>query len=355
MTKKQKNIEITSDAESVTSGLPIPFTIEEFHEDVAYLFLHQLRILSWMTGEHADWSIKGVSRSKLQNTIYEMHLTSVEAGLPYSKIEQSYFAGCLDAMYRYAYHGIIDESVVEPMQYETLFTWTACIVKDMAQSKAADEWSGFGGSVQETAEKLVKVIDLADARLILEDKTSFLGYVNEDAPSLTVRQVALLSGMEEMSVRSAANPRRAKPLPIHSEDRRAYILVDDAKDWLQSKGCYVPVTRQYGRGDIDLTKRRFATFVDLSATLIARMQFMASRSQNTEPVPKAFNWILNGSELAGPELFRTRFSDPKRVSELAKALEFPPELFALRVREVLAKEELKSIDYELRGLAEPNE
>jgi len=355
MTKKQKTIEIANDVEAVTSGLQIPFTIEEFHEDVAYLFLHQLRILSWITVEHSDWSVMGVSGTDLRNTIYERHLTSVEAGLPYSKIESSYFARCLDAMYQYAYHGIIDDSEVEPMHYETLFTWIACVVKDMAHSETANEWSGFGGVVQEIAAKLVDVIDLADARLILEDKTSFLGYVNEDVPSLSVRQVALLAGMEEMSIRSASNPKRAKPLPTHSDEGRTSILVADAKDWLQSKGRYVPITRQYGRGDVDLTKRRFASFADLSATLIARMQFIVARRPNAEPVLREFKWIFYGSDLASAEMFRKMLSETKLVHDLSKALEFPPDLFALRVREVLAKEELKSIEYELRGLTEPND
>ena len=350
MNKKQKNVDTASDIEPVTPGLPVPISIEQFHEDVAYLFLHQLRTLTWMTSESAEWSVMGMSGAELRGNLYKSDLNAIEAGLPYSKIEHSFFARCLDAIYRYGYFGIIDESEVEPMHYETLFTWVSCIVKDMTKSIVADEWDGFGAGVQGVAARIVDVIDLADARLILEEKVSFLGHVDENAPSLSVRQVALLAGMEEMSIRSAAGPKRANPLPTYVVDGRTSILIADAKKWLLSKGRYVQVTKKYGKGDIDLTKHRFTSLEDLVSSLSARLKLLTLKNPERQSIPKKIRGIFTGYESVKKELFKDLLSDLTFVGELAEALEFEPEIFSLRIREVIAKEELKSVENALRVL-----
>lgn len=76
------------------------------------------------------------------------------------------------------------------------------------------------------------VVKLAEARRVLED----------DAGELTFRQLSLLSGYPEMTLRSFANPKRGGML--HAENQNGHTKIKSlvAKAWLKSKNKNVEIT-----------------------------------------------------------------------------------------------------------------
>ncbi|MGH8785980.1 MAG: hypothetical protein ACREYA_12965, partial [Cupriavidus necator] len=171
---------------------------------------------------------------------------------------------------------------------------------------------------------------------------------------LTVRQLALLAGMEEMSIRAAANKNRANALKTISEDGRTRFELDVAKEWLRSKGRYVPITRYQSEGDIDLAKRRFANPEELWQVLNARLQFLSRSEDGGELASRIGDLGLSlvpsnaiGQSFAVEE---AQMRDHKAMMALANVLRLPGDLLVLRMREALARAELSSVEQSLREI-----
>lgn len=347
-------------ASNQASGFPVPFTIEEFQRDVLILYVQQVRAMAWMIGARSDKLpslMRTVGKGLPDATdIYFPDYRVEELELSWADIADTDFAQGLRNMYQYAYLGIYDASL-DPMEYETIYTWFYALLVDFKGSAFLDEWDAYGAEGKESAKRCLEVAELANARRMLETGNGFSylisgttkddGYLDDG--QLTVRQMALLAGMEEMSIRAAANPKRANPLPTLSEEGRTRIAVDAAKAWLQSKGRYVPISRQYQSGNIDLAKRKFSNFDDLFTVVMDRKLFLAEESEKRgHPIGTRLDELESKHGCSWGD--RQAFLNPDFVSGLADILDFPPSLFALRVREARVKEELAAVERALREM-----
>ena len=348
-------------ASTQESGFPVSFTIEEFQRDVLTLYVQQVRAMAWTIGSTSD-KVPSLLRTLGKGTIdlidiYFPEYRVEELEISWADISDTDFAQALQNMYHYAYFGIYDASL-DPMEYETVYTWFCAMLFDLKGSAFLDEWESYDGEGKDSAKRCLEVAELANARRILETGKGFSyllsggtikdeGYLDDG--QLTIRQMALLAGMEEMSIRAAANPKRANPLPTFSEEGRTRISVETAKAWLQSKGRYVPVSRQYQSGKIDLSKRRFSNFYDLIAVIMDRKLFLAEESERRgDPIEIRMAELETKHGCSWSDM--QAFLIPDFVSDLADILEFPPSLFVLRVREALAKEELAAVERALREM-----
>lgn len=344
------------------ASFPAPFTAEEFHRDVLMLYVHQMRTMAWMKGDSSIWQVFGEAPEH-PDDIFGPEITVEEMKITYAAIADTSFAKCLESMYLYSYSGILDESF-EPMEYETNYTMLSAILCDMNKSLFMSEWDSYVGCEEiAAAQRCLAVAELANARRVLEGHENFSYFFGanskeDDATSLdgglSIRQMALLAGMEEMSIRAAANPKRANPLPTYSdEEKRTRIAIEAAKAWLQAKGRYVPVTRRWGSGDIDLAKRKFSSLADLRRVIHDRPFFLEPDEQRSEELANQIKDL--GIKCGVTKFDAPSLSDTDFVRGLAKLLEFPADLFALRVREVLAKEELAAVERALRDIAQQSD
>lgn len=351
------------------TGFPVPFAVEELHRDVLTLFVHQLRAIAWMAGPDSHvqdgWTIFGKvlkSIECLYEPDFDMEELGEKLGLTYADIANTTFATYLNSMYQYAYFGIYDVSL-EPMEDDSAYTWQSTILFDLQRSAFLDEWNDLtSGDLQGSANRCLVMAELANARMTLESGQCFsylLGANTKDeglvaGDALTVRQMSLLAGMEEMSIRAAANPKRVNPLPTFSDEGRTRISVDAAKTWLKSKGRYVPVTRRLRNPDIDLTKRSFLNVNDLVSVINDRRSFLAMDDQREERLKKEYSDLGIKYGFAEFDRYSINFIDTialsnmELVHDLAGILEFPADLFTLRVRETLAKDELATVHRELK-------
>ena len=372
MTKKKSQYENDlQNTDTQGSDFLVPFTVEELHRDVLILFVHQIRTIVWMTGPDRnvpdEWTIFGKVLKRLEN-IYDRDLEiediSEELGLTYADITNTAFAIYLNSMYQYAYFGRYDVSL-EPMEDQSAYTWQATILFDFQRSAFLNEWNDMtSGDLQGAANRCLVMAELANARRILESGEVFsylLGTNTKDEEqvednSLTIRQMSLLAGMEEMSIRAAANPKRVNPLPTFSDGGRTRISNDAAKTWLKSKGRYIPITRQFKNPDIDLTRRSFSTMGELLSVIQDRRSFLSMDEQHKKQINMAYSdlgikYAIEEFDTCGfTFVYMTALSNMELVHDLANILEFPADLFALRVRETLAKEELVEIHRELKML-----
>lgn len=361
MAENKKLTETLTDTSSV-NNFPVPFTLDALRQDILFLYFQQVRTMGWMAGSDAVWKLIDRKAGVAEQACFDPDTNPKDIEFEYSEIASTEFAMSIEQMYQYAYFGIQDESK-ESMDDESIHTWISAVLSDLANSRVADVWEAYGVTTVDAAKRCLEVAELANARRVLEgasDNFFYFGGTGKDDDStgfeaLTIRQMALLAGMEEMSIRAAANPKRANPLPTYSDEGRTRIAVDVAKSWLESKGRYVAIKRTFSSGEIDLTKRRFKSLEDLIETINARIH-MIRRRDNTDR--KVANLLFDAQVMLKGEHGFSELNidlirdDHAKVEILAEALEFDSKLLGIRIREALANEELAKVDLELREIAE---
>lgn len=322
------------------------------------MYLFQLGNLAWMVGEQP---VHRVLQRTPRTAVLSLGGDAAEIGLTYDDIRGTDLAKEMERLYHYAYFGRLDDSA-EFMGEESVYNWLAAILFDILQSQSAAFWSNYyRRKTLESAQRCVLVAELANARNILEGGESFFHFsranTKDDAAfddRLTVRQLALLAGMEEMSIRAAANPKRTNVLRAITEDGRTRFELDVAKEWLRSKGRYVPITRYQSEGDIDLVKRRFANPEELWDVLNARLQFLSRSEEESELAAKIVDLGLSLVPAdAGGQSFaveEAQMRDPNTMKALANVLRLPGDLLVLRMREALARAELSAVEQGLRDI-----
>lgn len=328
-------------------NFPVPMSVDELHQHLLKMHFLKMRCIAFMTDSETGFRTSG-KPLPLDTDLLDSSLEPGDFGLTYEDIQETEFATCMESMYQYAYFGVMDDVVngsINCMEYGSNFTLAGVVAYDMAHCRADSYWDGVGGSAhRESAVLCYQFVEVANARCILENQRNFLYYegsAEEDAPSydrqaLSVPQMALLAGMGEMSIRAAANPKRANPLKTYSENGRTRITLADAKAWLQSKGRYIPITR---RSDDDLqrlAKRKFASFEELDAFAHKRATFLSTAKGQV-------------SEMSS--LDRTLLLNDVFVHGLAQVLQLPVDLFSLRIKELVTKSELAEIERKLKSLS----
>lgn len=344
----------TTQTESANTSVSFsaPFSLEAFQEDITNVFLHYVRNIAWMMEHETAAKILNLQPSDQYFHLCNPDLEAADIGLTFEHIRHIEFAKTLQQQYEYAYHGRIDRSA-EALEYESIHTWTAALVCDVCNSDVANEWESYGLDIKSKASRCALVAETANARVTLEGGEPFFysfqsskeGYLSEDV--LTVRQLALLSGMEELSIRAAANPKRASPLKTMTTDQGTRIDITIAKEWLQAKGRYIPITSNWSAGDLDLVKRRFENFTDLDIALDARFKALVDK-HGLEGIASqiAVVGIKVAQGIPGPymELSSEDFQNDELVHTLARALDLPETLLVLRVKETITKDHLHAIE-----------
>ena len=347
----------------VANTFPVPFSISDFRKDVTEVFFHYVRTIAWLSTPKAAMSILNVQPTSDSFDIYDPDQNAFDLDITYENIRDTQFAIAMEQLYEYAFHGRWDASA-EDMAYESYFMWVADLVSDAVYSEITGQWGSYGLNIRQHAENCLLVAEIANARNVLEGGESFsyfskvaISNDSSDREALTIRQMAQLSGMEEMSIRSAANPKRANPLITFNDDGTTKVKLDVAKEWLKLKGKYVPIEIYRSAADIDLTKTKFSSYDDLWLALNAKVLDLAEK-EGKENINNKLNAIGLSLEknILGVylDIDKESYANEKLLMELAGVLQLPVELFVLRCTEVVALENLKKIQNILKNKLNPS-
>lgn len=352
-------------------SLPAPATKDELHRHLLSLYVMEYRTVSFMTSNEVALRLLPRPDETAGLPFFHMDVRPDDFALTYDDIKSSEFVMAMDRMYDYAYFGIEDASY-ESMEDETSFTWAAALVSDWSDSHVAETCDAYGQGNLNAARICKQIAETANARAVLEGGEGFFPFGHRGAAKgdawyltddLSVRQLALLAGMEEMTIRSAANPKRANALQTYSNEKGATrIKPEVAKAWLIAKGRYVTPKRQWGGEELDLVKRSFRSADEALEAISAR--FTANMTRLDESAKAR---MLSELKKAGIAVEKTIFGepvlalDPEHLSDtrlmqyLAIALDLSPDLFVLRIREGLAKDNLNRVLREIREVIESDD
>lgn len=280
-----------------------------------------------------------------------------EDGIPltYEQIADTAFASTMEELYELAYHGML-YGMGHNMNSESSASWVSRILVDLSVSHFTQAWDDYS-SCKDAIRALVEVCETAQARMVLEkiqqddDFMGWHGYEGHDG--LTFRQIALLSGMTEASLRTMANPKRNNPLKTYSHGRYTYITPTEAKEWLISKGRYVPIADIDRQGaELDLVNETFHSFEDFCGRLDSRLHFLLG-TEAAEDVTKALEAVREGllsrrliDQTPYLALEPSEYANTALMMKIGTALQIPSELLALRSAAVYAKSQ--AADFERR-------
>lgn len=350
------------------TGFPIPFILEELKQDILetmMTLLNQARFtfLRDLESDTKLWPLLSSKPLEYPSGFANPDNGAKDLGLTFSDIESIELVHSLVHFYNYGMHGILDDSMLEMDDSEGPGNWASRILYDLHRSEFLTDWSEYRNiDVHASVARCLLVTELANARLMLEGGTEGFYLGCQDEGTLDIRQMSLLAGMTEGSIRTLAGPNRKNALittknPVGTG---VHIKTEDAKAWLKSKGRYISIKRSSARGAEDFTKRKFTSIAEFENAVFERRAFL--NVQQGEKVVDSR--ILNAgvsSMKSNPssELLRMdalgekRLLDVALMARLGEALELPKELFALRASEAATEDKLRSIEQALKQFQEP--
>lgn len=346
------------------SAVSPPWSKDDLRKAVVDLFLLHLRTASLWTGPS--------HRLHTENLAIELHelwnpeLSADTLGLAYRQVAGSTVARVMEYQYDYAFLGV-EGMDYEPMDMGTNHTWLAAYLSDLDNGYVLHEWESFGVEVDHRAaiQRCLVVAELANARRTLETGEPFFyfdgvqarGGKGESATAvggLTVRQVALLAGMEEMTIRAAISRKSAGALEPHKEEGRTLFKPEVVRQWLKGKGRYLPITHGRAGDELNLAKIEFKSVLALQRAISMCVdQLDQDAPAGTRPVHRAVEALVPGAgQLGASALTPAVLRDADRMARLALLLKLPPTLFVLRAQQAALNEELQATDYQLRVLVD---
>lgn len=338
------------------AAFAISFTRDELRQDILNIYLLQLRTTGLIAEDETVWTL---TKKPLHHNFGLMNISEPEeCGLSFEDICNTELAKALEQQYDYGFFGVVSVGR-DAMEYETIHTWVAAYLMDLKSSQMVEESESYAHlGLKEGILRCLHTCELANARRVLEGSDPFSYFTgagekrDNDATAfeaLTVRQMALLSGMEEMTIRTAVSRKSAFPLEIYKEDRRTLISADVAKAWLIAKGRYVPITRQWYGTELDLAKTKFTSVEALASAIDERIRQFELRAVQPGDVRRE---VAAAFEAQGYELNficeREPLRNPDLMGRIAHILELPAPLLILRAREAALHDELTATEHEVR-------
>lgn len=331
-----------------------PVSWEVYQSDAAEVFLFYMRSVGMMTTAAKAWAMLTSEDDVRCDTLFK-DCSAAEMGITFFDIQKTPFGESMKQLYDYACFGKVYQGK-ELIDYASGHTWVASLVADCANSAVAREWESYGLDVCEPAARCTLIMELANARLILEGGEPFYYPANADradaseAGVLTVRQVAQLASMKEMSIRAAANPNGPNRLTPTKRDGGTRFEIAVVKDWLQRKNRYVPIQNIWPETAIDLSTHRFGNREEAASLLSRCLAVQGNPSELVQKLNKLGVRVMDNKMELWPNLDEELRDGGQRVRELALLLNQSETLLALRLKELVAREQLNAIESELYNI-----
>jgi len=338
---------------------PLPFTREQLQRDILNIILFEMRRLQQVTSFKCNFP--GIESD--DSAFWDASNAPAELGMQYKDAQGFPLACALEDQFDYGLYAVVSNRSEEYIAWDTIHTWVGAYLVDLSRSAYVQEWEGEGPvNLYDGIRRCLLTSELANARLVLESSDPFfhfsgVGAAKDDdsasAGELSIRQMAMLAGMEEMSLRSAISRKTQPVLEIQKDNRRTYIKSAMAREWLQAKGRYLPLLKGRTSADLDLSATRFDSVMQLCSTLQDRQHFIAGKAFSNNDFDARLVAVLAPLNISGIDsLGHDDLANRDLMGKLADLLELPGELLILRAKEAVLRTEIWMREYELKQLTQ---
>jgi len=349
------------------SNFQLPFSRNELRQDILQVFWHQLRMTTLFVDEAKVWKLVDKPMVQVSPVLGPLGFWLLELGpaefeVSFSHVANTTFANCLEMQFDFAYRGVLTNQAAT-MEMDGDHTWVALYLHDLIASLVPEEIEAYTSTGLSLAIKRChETSELANARLALEDDEIFCYFSSPKTAQrdesatfggLTIRQIAMLSGMEEMSVRTAISRKGPTQLRTYKQDGRTLVRSEDARAWLKAKGKYLPITREWSGQQLRLEKTKFANLFQLNGALHQQMLHLSgvagSAPKELEARLRSIYEAHGHGDVFGV-MDDVQAKDAKLMTAVAQALSLPPQLLVLRAQQAQLSGELQYLDQEISQL-----
>ena len=347
-------------AEALPGGFPLPFTREQLRADILCVLLTLARQLHFAFGSVSRLQSELLGLTETADEINDPDMEPEQLGLRYESVRSTGLAVVLELLYDYGFEGLLDMEEGD-MGDESGPSWCSRILTDLSNSRFVEEWEAYTSiSYASAIRRSLLVCEVAHARHVLEGADeSFMDWTGPGPGSLSIRQMSLLSGMSEATVRTLANPKRKNALITSNDGKNSSVEPSAAKAWLQAKGRYMPIRRTNRQGSLDLAQKRFASGEELLWALTQRVQFLLGQSgadKLRQRLAAIDPHLLDESSARWPllQVQKEVLIDAAQMTRIAEALALPQELLVLRAAEAHAHDFLHQLEQRIASITKPD-
>lgn len=336
----------------VVQALVAPFTVEQLRTDICTIFLLEARRHNHLIDPKSGLKTIGMSDEN-PRSFWDFSREASDFDLTFDVVKESPFAAAMLDHFDFGFHAITGTRS-DAMEYESEHTWFAAYLMDLSESAYVDEITSYAYcELPHAIKRCLHTIQLSNARCILEGQEPFSYFhrgssKDDDSASegeLTIPQLAMLAGIEEMSLRSLISRKTAPILEIRKQDRRTTIDSAVAKEWLKAKGRYQSVRIGRRTAELDLSKTQFRDLNDLLFSLRDRLGVLSDRGQAAREALEVR--LQRHDKTALSELSGQDFTNEMLMTDIAEALELPAHWLVYRAQEALLKQEIAARQFEL--------
>lgn len=336
----------------VVQALIAPFTLEQLQTDICTIFLLEARRHNHLIDPTSGLKSIGMSDEN-PLSLWDFSREASDFELTFDLVKGTPFAGAMLDHFDFGFHAITGTRS-ESMEYESVHTWFAAYLMDLSQSAYVDEITSYAYcELPHAIKRCLHTIQLSNARCILEGQEPFSYFrrgasKDDDSASegeLTIPQLAMLAGIEEMSLRSLISRKSAPVLEIQKQDRRTTIDAAVAKEWLKAKGRYQPVRMGRRTAELDLSAIQFRDLDDLLSSLRDRLGVLCDRDPTAKQALEVR--LQRHEKTALSELNGRDCTNAMLMNDIAEALELPAHWLVYRAQEALLKHEIATRQFEL--------
>ncbi len=314
------------------------FTKEEMHEEFKEIVYQYARAASFVIEPAAGYRLLFGKDPK--NEVDYLHFMNPEVDS--RTIEESFSIDhflatkTVDQFYDYGILGICDT----PPDYisgATEWAFAFGLILDTSKSLLISETLN-GDSV--CAKKCLEAARAFFARLILDGSERV--HLEDDLPDnmLTISEVALLADLDERTVRNATNQNATNRLGTALEGSTIYIPREAAIAWLKNKRGFIPT--RIGRSissETILTKVEFITAIQAGEFIRTNRERL---NLSQAALAKTAKNSLTTNDITALESGQISINETALIA-IGNALGLNGSLFALRLLEVVKKEEIQSL------------
>lgn len=333
------------------------FGPEQMQTDICNILLMEARKHNQML-EHT-LNMKAIGLEEVSEmAFWDYSLNATELEMTFSNVKSTEFAKAMLDNYDFGFHAVTGTRS-EHMEYDSLHNWFGAYLLGLNGSPYVAENEAWGNyDLKDAIRRCLYTMELSNARLVLEGNEPFYHFSLSDKKEdesasqgeLTIRQLAMLAGMEEMSLRSHISRKNSPILEIRKQDRRTIVDAKVAREWLIAKGRYLPVKVGRRTTDLDLSITQFRDINDLKEALSDRLGVINDRAPGAKD---QFLATLQAHEREGMyELTLDDYGKADLMAAIAQVLGLPPKLLILRAEEAKLKSEITMRTFELEQVKE---
>lgn len=321
-----------------------PFTKNELISDIRDLMIALADGLERVTLPGSGLGLLGLNRADFPATnanggafgIVEVDADQIDPG-------RWRLTGVLLDMYDYGIHGIRS---VAAQTWLDFATDVETFLHGMQHFPLLEETH-----ISVNMERIWYVLSLATARWKLDDDEGASDVFADNREGhamlwgvLTLGEVALLAGMDEKSVRNAANPKLKNALKTVSQGNRTYVRTSDARAWLAGRRGFTPSVNINPNEGRDLARGGFFDVQDFASYIAWCRDKLALTSEHLAHSIGLPDWPATRVGALEDEGFTF---DPAMLKRLASALQLDPKTFVLACLALQQRLERRALEEQL--------